>query len=134
MIAPGYLLYAEQFYFQDTTLSSGLAQGHVYIQLPPHFALLGVTFIHADAAQFNVREGWIVLRGWPEVLMGATVHRAASLATRMRLTWLGPNRGLSVVGDENLQTLPAGSIRGVLDGDGPGSGGQGAPPGGGGGP
>jgi hypothetical protein len=133
-IAPGYLLYAEQFFFQDTTSSSGRAVGHVYIQLPPHFALLGVTFIHADSAQFNVREGWIVLRGWPEVVMGSTLHRAASQFTRMRITWLGPNRGLTVVGDEIQETLPAGSIRGVFEGGGPGSGGQGGPPGGGSGP
>ncbi len=45
-IAPGYLLYAEQFYFLDDTMSSGRAVGHIYIQLPPNFALLGVTFVH----------------------------------------------------------------------------------------
>jgi hypothetical protein len=111
-IAPGYLLFAEQFLFQDTSMMSGRAIGHVFIQLPPNFALLGITFIHADTAQFNVREGWMVLRGWPEVLMGSTDYRAADDNTRMRITWRGPNRGLTVVGNATQQTLMPGTIIG----------------------
>lgn len=117
-IAPGYLLYAEQFYFADSTRKSGRAIGHVFIQLPPNFALLGVTFVHADSADFDVRAGWMVLRGWPEVLMGSTIHRAATPQTRMRLTWMGTNRGLTTVGDETLQMLRPGDIKGKVDDDG----------------
>jgi hypothetical protein len=127
-IAPGYLLYAEKFLFRDAECKSGHAQGHVYIQLPPNFALLGVTFVHADSADFDVRMGWMVLRGWPEVLIGSTVHRAADETTRMRLTWLGPDRGLSTVGPETVQTLRPGDIRGQNAGDGTGPGPGGAPP------
>jgi len=116
-IAPGYLLYAEKFLFQDTTKKSGRAVGHIFIQLPPNYALLGVTFVHADSAEFDVRAGWMVLRGWPEVLMGSTIHRAADATTRMRLTWLGNNRGLTTVGEETLQTLRPGDIKGRVEGD-----------------
>lgn len=114
-IAPGYLLYAEKFLFRDTTRSSGRAIGHVFIQLPPNFALLGVTFVHAETADFDVRRGWMILRGWPEVLIGTTIHRAADETTRMRLTWLGPERGLTTVGTETQQTLRPGDIRGRLE-------------------
>lgn len=116
-IAPGYLLYAEKFVFWDSTYKRGRASGHVFIQLPPNFALLGVTFVHADSADFDVRMGWMVLRGWPEVLIGHTVHRAADDQTRMRLTWLGENRGLTTVGNETLETLMPGRIKGNVESD-----------------
>jgi len=119
-IAPGYLLYAEKFYFSDANAKSGRAVGHVFIQLPPNFALLGVTFVHADTADFDVRMGWMVLRGWPEVLIGSTIHRAADETTRMRLTWLGTSRGLTTVGPETLETLRPGDIKGKVDDGGSG--------------
>jgi len=114
-IAPGYLLYAEKFVFSDSTMKSGRAVGHVYIQLPPNFALLGVTFVHADSADFDVRMGWMILRGWPEVLVGSTIHRASDVNTRMRLTWLGNARGLTTIGPETVKTLRPGDIRGKID-------------------